>query len=163
MRLLQLCLATILPPTVGTTTRRCPARFPDAGAGAGAECYVRADQCDGGAAGDGAAAKRRGPGRGSAWLGSTLSGERAQGAVGNSAVGVPAHSAAEPGTFAKKYFAARPEHLPVLRADFSQFGTEAGPCGSAFEGRAEFLGESGSVLLSLQQQQGRPNPRGSRL
>ena len=37
------------------------------------------------------------------------------GAVGDSSADLPAHSAAEPRAFAEKYFAARPQYLPVLR------------------------------------------------
>ena len=47
---------------------------------------------------------------------------------------LPAHSAAEPGAFAEKYFAARPQYLPVLRRGVSGFGADAGPRDAAFAG-----------------------------
>ncbi len=68
----------------------------------------------------------------------------------------PAHSAAEPGSFAEEYFAAGPQHVPVLRACISQFGIDAGPRCAAVARGAFQLGKFGGLLLPVQQQQGRP-------
>ena len=64
--------------------------------------------------------------------------------------GLPAYTAAESSAFAEKYFIARSQYLPVLRANFSQFGIDAGSCSAALERRALVVGESGGVLLPVQ-------------
>ena len=69
---------------------------------------------------------------------------------GDSITGVPAHTAAESRTFAEKYFIARSQYLPVLRANFSQFGIDVGSCSAALERWALVVGESGGVLLPVQ-------------
>ncbi len=53
----------------------------------------------------------------------------------------------------KNILIARSKYLPVLRKSISQFGTDAGPRDAALARWPLFLGESGGVLLSLQQQQ----------
>ncbi len=62
-------------------------------------------------------------------------------AVGDSAAGVSAHSASDAGALAEEHLAARSKHLPVLRDDSDVGGADAGPCDSAFAGRARAPGK----------------------
>ena len=79
------------------------------------------------------------------------------GSFRNSPAELPAHPAAEPRAFAQKYFAARPQYLPVLRSRVSGFGADARSRAAAFARWALHLGESRRLLLRLQQPQGRPH------
>ena len=76
---------------------------------------------------------------------------------------VPAHPATEPRALAQKYFAARPEYLPVLRECVSRGGADSRPRDAAFARRPLFVGEPGGVLLFVQQQQRRSHARRSGL
>ena len=79
------------------------------------------------------------------------------GSFGHSAAELPAYSTAKPRAIAQKHFAARPQHLPVLHSRVSSFGADARSRDAAFARRAFELGESGGLLLRLQQSQGRPD------
>src|SRR5260370_37755500 len=121
----------------------------DAGAGAGVERNVRADQRDGGAARNGVDAEGRGAGRRAAQYGGAFRGACAQSAVRDPPAGVPAYSTAEPGAFAEEYIAAGPQHLPVLRASVSKLGTGAGPRCAAIAWAAIQQGKPGGLLLPV--------------
>src|SRR5579871_182348 len=149
-RLTPLCLPATCPLAVEATIQQCPARFADAGTCVGAQRNLRADQRNGRAARNGADAERCSSGGRDAQLGSSLGGSFTPRAIRNSSGCIPAHSAAEPRALSEKYFAARPEYMPVLRASISKFGADVRPRGTAFARRALDLGEFGGVLLSLQ-------------
>ncbi len=83
-------------------------------------------------------------------------------AVGDPAAELPAHSAAEPRALAQKYFASRPQYLPILQPRASGFRVDAGSRDAAFAGRAIVVGEFGGVLLRVQQPQRRPHSGRSR-
>src|SRR4029077_1522163 len=83
--------------------------------------------------------------RRTAQRGGALRGAFPPGALGDSITGLPAYTAAESSTFAEKYFIARSQYLPVLRADFPQFGIDVGSCSAALERWAIVVGESGGV------------------
>src|SRR6185437_3028782 len=74
----------------------------------------------------------------------------AAGTVSHPAAGVPANSASDAGFVAKEYFAARPQHLPILWRTFVLERVDAGPRGAAFARRRVQLGKSGGLLSSLQ-------------
>src|SRR5262249_32856500 len=86
---------------------------------------------------------------------SALGGECTQGTFCDPAAGVSAYPAAKPGALSEEHSAARSEYLPVLWSGVSKFRPDAGSRCATLQGRKVILGKPGSLLLSMQQQQGR--------
>ena len=73
-----------------------------------------------------------------------------EGALGNPAASLPAYSATNTRTIAQEYFAARPQHLPVLWSRFPCRRTDPRSRGPALAWRPVFVGKPGGLLLPVQ-------------